>query len=402
MSDQEFDGPQGRTPVFADQESNDDATLVVGRDVPFKFHGTAGGYFGVWIVNLLLSMATFGLFSPWAKVRTNRYFYGNTFLDGQAFEYHAKGHQILIGRIIAVAFLGAYLFTASVYPLVADPIFLPILLIVAPYFVMRAMRFRTRMTSYRNVRLNFKGTARGALLPFTILPALAFGPYYVPVWLTQLGYPNPFADLFKLIDNDLLEVLVAVAPMVIFFPLIVFTANRYVLNNLRFGDRDFEARLAWPYYYVIYGIVVLIFAALGYIAFQALFEGGSPSPDFDIGMFLIIYFTFLFLLVGMPAFAQAMVTNHALGNTELDRRHGFRSTLSPWVFAWIAVSNLLAVVLSMGFAYPWTQVRIWRYRCQETVFDAGSDLSEFISDVEDTSTAIGDEMAEVFDFDIGI
>lgn len=44
----------------------------------FKFHGNASEYFGIWIVNILLTIITLSLYAPWAKVRRLRYFYGNT------------------------------------------------------------------------------------------------------------------------------------------------------------------------------------------------------------------------------------------------------------------------------------------------------------------------------------
>ncbi len=47
-----------------------------------RFTGTGRGYFGIWIVNLALTLFTLGLYSPWAKVRRIPYFYGNTLLDG--------------------------------------------------------------------------------------------------------------------------------------------------------------------------------------------------------------------------------------------------------------------------------------------------------------------------------
>ena len=43
-----------------------------------KFHGDGGNYFAIWLVNIFLSVITLGIYSAWAKVRTYRYFYGNT------------------------------------------------------------------------------------------------------------------------------------------------------------------------------------------------------------------------------------------------------------------------------------------------------------------------------------
>jgi uncharacterized membrane protein YjgN (DUF898 family) len=56
----------------------------------FTFTGNASEYFRIWIVNLFLTIITIGIYSPWAKVRRLKYFYGNTWLDGHNFD-HFKG-----------------------------------------------------------------------------------------------------------------------------------------------------------------------------------------------------------------------------------------------------------------------------------------------------------------------
>ena len=68
--------------------------------LPFEFRGNGSEYFRIWIVNLLLTIVTLGIYSAWAKVRRLRYFYGNTFVDGQSFEYHGQPLAILKGRLI--------------------------------------------------------------------------------------------------------------------------------------------------------------------------------------------------------------------------------------------------------------------------------------------------------------
>src|SRR5579862_7615912 len=75
---------------------------------PFEFTGDAHEYFRIWIVNLALSIVTLGIYSAWAKVRTNRYFYANTWVAGAPFQYLAQPLPILKGRIIAVTVFGSY------------------------------------------------------------------------------------------------------------------------------------------------------------------------------------------------------------------------------------------------------------------------------------------------------
>ena len=79
----------------------------------FSFTGNGYEFFKIWIVNLALTILTLGIYSAWAKVRTNRYFYSHFQLDGEGFEYHAKPLEILKGRLIAVGLLLGYYFLGS-------------------------------------------------------------------------------------------------------------------------------------------------------------------------------------------------------------------------------------------------------------------------------------------------
>ena len=50
----------------------------------FRFHGEGLKYFGICLVNFLLSIVTLGIFVPWAMVRSRRYIYQNMELMGYA------------------------------------------------------------------------------------------------------------------------------------------------------------------------------------------------------------------------------------------------------------------------------------------------------------------------------
>ncbi|MGU7802487.1 DUF898 family protein, partial [Escherichia coli] len=74
----------------------------------FTFSGRGSEYFRIWIVNLLLSIVTLGIYSAWAKVRRLRYFYDNTSVAGASFDYHGNPVAILKGRILAVVLIVVY------------------------------------------------------------------------------------------------------------------------------------------------------------------------------------------------------------------------------------------------------------------------------------------------------
>lgn len=148
------------------------AILVPPRLERFSFTGNAGEYFRIWIVNLFLSIITLGLYSPWAKVRRLKYFYGNTWLDGHNFDYVADPKKILKGRLIVVGTLFV------VYGLIYVSPFFAVLLIpyflAFPWILNKSASFNARMTVYRNVRFGFGGTYGGALKAFILWPVGAY------------------------------------------------------------------------------------------------------------------------------------------------------------------------------------------------------------------------------------
>ena len=90
--------------------------IPVPTDERFTFGGTGSEYFRIWVVNILLTVLTLGIYSAWAKVRRMQYFYRNTRLAGAGFDYHAEPLAILKGRIIAAMLFGAITPRGAVSP----------------------------------------------------------------------------------------------------------------------------------------------------------------------------------------------------------------------------------------------------------------------------------------------
>jgi uncharacterized membrane protein YjgN (DUF898 family) len=135
--------------------SNNETTQVESmRILPFEFRGDGTEYFKIWIVNIFLTLITLGIYSAWATVRNNRYFYGNTFVDGTSFSYLAKPLQILKGRIIAVVVFALFVGLAGAFPLAGAILYL-ILGFAAPYIYNQSLAFKMRNTSYKNIQFRF-------------------------------------------------------------------------------------------------------------------------------------------------------------------------------------------------------------------------------------------------------
>ena len=140
--------------------------------IQVRFHGNATEYFGIWIVNVLLSIITLTIYSAWAKVRNQKYFLGNTTIDERAFAYHATGLQILIGRIVVISFTIAASVIAQM-SLFSSFVVTIVFLVVTPWLINRGLAFRAAMTSWSNIRFRFEGDYWHAMLVFLVYPFLS-------------------------------------------------------------------------------------------------------------------------------------------------------------------------------------------------------------------------------------
>ncbi|MBU1775814.1 MAG: DUF898 domain-containing protein, partial [Gammaproteobacteria bacterium] len=138
----------------------------------FEFTGNGWEYFKIWIVNLLLSILTLGIYSAWAKVRRLQYFYRNTRIDGGSFDYHGQPKAILKGRLIAFGLLFGYNTALEFNPILGLVIGL-VLAVVMPWLLMRSLQFKLYNSSYRGLRFGFAGDTRGAYRAFLLFPMLA-------------------------------------------------------------------------------------------------------------------------------------------------------------------------------------------------------------------------------------
>jgi len=348
--------------------------------LPFEFRGSGGEYFRIWIVNLLLTIVTLGIYSAWAKVRRLRYFYGNTFLDGQSFEYHGQPLAILKGRLIVVAGYVVFIVASQMYPLVAGLIAIVLVIFGVPWIIMRSRKFQLRMTSYRNLRFNFHGTYGGAMA--------AFVGWY----------------------------LLAVITLGILFPVWVRKRVHYSLDNAAYGSQRFTFLSDNGTYYKFClisffgGLAIYlgcIFAFFSLVDMKELMSPGSlPPTGAEImlaagptGWLLIA--GGIVALLGIVGYYQASFANAAFGGVQAGSQYA-RSNLRAWPLIGIYVSNLFALIFTLGLFYPWAKVRQVRYQLENTAIDSDGNLAAFTASSGEGIDAVGEEVGDFFDVDFGI
>lgn len=344
---------------------------------PFEFSGKAGEYFKIWIVNIALTVLTLGIFSAWAKVRTLRYFYGNTQLDGSSFDYLASPIAILKGRLIALVFFSLYWVAANFIPMLLLPIMV-VFIIAFPWVVARSMQFRARNTTYRNLRFDFGGRYGEVAKVFILWPIL------VPFTIGLL------------------------------WPYVHYRQKRLLVANSEFGDSGFDFGAEPKDFYQIYAIafvmLLVIPMAIGLFGgimsgVSTVFNQGGEAQAQSVQLAMVMMGLTMFVMMGAQylvyVFVTTRITNLTYSRSELGAVR-LESTLSVPRMMWIYFSNTLAIIVSVGLLVPWAKVRLARYRAENTRLYSQGGLGGFRAGASEQSSALGEEAGDMFDVDISI
>ena len=346
---------------------SDDQQII--RRSPVTFHGNGKEFFSIWIVNLLLTIATLGIYSAWAKVRTNRYFYSNTEIDGHRFSYLAEPLQILKGRIIGVLLFGGYFLASSMSPMIGL-VALLLLFAATPFLVCQSIKFRMKMTGYRNIRFGFTGQYGQALLAFIVYPFLTLFTLYLAM---------PWA--LKKMDE-------------------------FIVKHTTFGNKEFKTDIEELEYFkagfgaAFIGIAIFVLAFIGFLDFSALApqEGQTEFNWSMIGVFAV----YLLVFIVSSSFYTARIRNHIFANSLIDDVAKFESDVTFSSLLSLKATNFLALICTLGFAMPWVKVRTARYYADATQVDVLTGADAVIVDPEQSASAVGEEVADVFDVDVAL
>lgn len=352
------------------------------QDLPlhkFEFIGNGSDFFKIWITNILLSIITLGIYSPWAKVRNNQYLYGATLLNGSSFEYTANPIKILIGRAIVIGSYIFYIILSNVLGLQTFAmIFLCLFLLLVPYLVRQAVCFKMRYTRYRGVNFNHMASP-WQYYKFFIIHTILF--------LITIG---------------------------IIFPYTVREFKRLIINYTYYGDKPFlfegETSLFYVAYLKLFGLLTIIYGSIIYLfiqkinQFEALKESNIDELPTEsiISIMGLLVLAYLVIIFGSPFIRGVMsgwIGNIVNNSSKIDS-FDFKSDWHPWILGWIHLSNLIMNMFTIGLLTPWAKIRILRHKLSHTYLK-GEGFDGFMNTQRDEKRAIGEEAADFFDFDVG-
>ncbi|HVE48540.1 MAG TPA: YjgN family protein [Casimicrobiaceae bacterium] len=353
----------------------------------FRFTGEGAEYFRIWVVNLLLTLVTLGVYSAWAKVRKARYFWQNTRLDGHAFDFHGRPVAILIGRAIALLLVIAYSIAFDIARM-AGLVVIIVLCIAGPWLFMRAQRFKLVNSSWRGLRFGFDSRITSAYA--SVLPPIA-------IWLSSAFVTVLAVDRFGLMSG-----LLGVASA-LFVPWMHHRLKAYQHRGARYGDRRFDFLSATPSFYAVYFKAVMLAMLMG--GMGTLLVVMMPfERDSDVKLYALVTtaivsgFVYLAAWPYFSARLQQVVWSHTrLGDVR------FATSITAGPLFRLVAKNMGLTLISAGLYWPFASIALARYRI-ECMRCESSEPIEALADATSSppGMAAGDAALDAFGLDIGL
>ncbi|MFN9102888.1 MAG: YjgN family protein [Betaproteobacteria bacterium] len=383
------------------------STAPAVHELPLRFVGSGSEYFRIWIVNLLLTLVTLGLYYPFAKVRRLRYFHGATEVGGAPLSFHADPWKMFRGYVLVALMLAAYT-GAGQFSATAGAVAFLIVAALWPALWHSSMRFRLANTGWRGLRFRYTGTRGGAYAVMAVPLGVAM-LFVLGALLTQPEAP-PVPPSGEEVPPSASELFAALAPgvvMLALLPLFFWLLKRLQHSNYALGPErtGFTARVG-----SFYG---LAFTA-GFVGIAAMFGIGilaaivvSALRSLGIGgiawlsvVAMVLGYLVVFSLVG--GYWTARLQNLTWGHTASARLR-FKSSLPAHALARLWFKNLLLVLLTLGLYFPFAQVATARLRLEAMTVVSDVDPDEFAaSAAQADEAAAGDAAGDLLGFDIGL
>jgi uncharacterized membrane protein YjgN (DUF898 family) len=303
------------------------------------FHGSGGTLFGIYVVNVLLTIVTFGFYRFWGRTKVRRFMLSQTAFEGDRFAYHGTGKELLLGFVRALLFVGlpitalstAARLSGDLKIVIATQVFTYILVFTfIPIAMVGARRYRLSRTSWRGIRFSFRGRARALVRIFmlaTLLNALTLTLYY------------PFFQARQ---------------------------QTFMVSNSHFGRRPFR------------------------------FDGRGR----DLFSAYVVALLLLVPTLGLYMFwFNARMTRYFWEHTYFETAR-FRSTMTGGALLVQTLGNGIMLILTLGLAWPWVLIRRTRFELARVSVEGPLDLAGIVQEPQ-LATATGDALSSLLGADVG-
>ncbi|PSL35037.1 YjgN family protein [Chitinophaga ginsengisoli] len=320
-----------------EQQYSPSGTVI--KSPALTFHGDGGTYFGILILNWLLTTVTLGLYYPWAKAKKLQYLYSSTELDGSRLAWNGTGKEMFKGFLKAMGLFIAVIILVQVFaylklPIVGVLFYLAFLAFVVPAAIHGANRYHWSRTSWRGIRFGYRGDRKT----------------FMKLFLKEIG--------------------LTIVTFGIYGAWAAINIRNYLLSNIRFGSGEFR-------------------------------YNGNGSDFFFMN--LKGYFLSIITFGIYSFWWQADIFRYYVDNLRLvqgDKTFTFRSTASGGNFAGLMIVNFILLIFTFGIAFAWVQTRTVEFLLSNVEIVGDIELSELAQTEEEYRNATGEDLVDMFDLSI--
>jgi uncharacterized membrane protein YjgN (DUF898 family) len=374
------------------------------------FTGSGSEYFRIWVVNLLLMVATLGLYFPWARVRKLRYFSSNTVVAGYPLSFDAQPRRMLRGFLLVSTLMVAYTL-AGQSSAFAGGIAGLILVAIWPALARASLQFRLAHTRWRGQPLAFTGSLKDAYLvlmvPLVALVGLGLLALLSSTLLSHLIGPR--GGLLALVATGMAAC--ALLPFA-WWRLKCYQHNHYALSQ---QQTVFKASLpavtgiffktgllALVGLALVAGVVWSVFSATGH-GLQRTTAHADWLATLSRTVVLLLVSGLLLQLVTSAYYTSRM--HNLLWTKTGNHLMRFRGHLHFWPLLRLYAVNSVLMLLTLGLYWPFAAIAVARIKLHATELVSRQRSDQFLTQAQAArlkDDATGDLANDLIGIDLGL
>ena len=312
--------------------------LSKNKTYKLEYNGIGADYFGILIVNRLLTAVTLGFYHPWAKAKELQYLYQETTLNDEPFTFHGTGKEMFMGFIKAVGIFGLLLAVFGIFvylkmPFAAIIIFYFSLIAIFPFAIHGTYKYRMSRTSWRGIRFGYRGDLKIFAMNFF---------KWIGLTIVTIGIYSPWFSI---------------------------NIRKYLLSNIRFGSANFNYKGDGAEYFVI---------------------------------FIKGYFLTIITLGIYSFWWQKDIFDYYINNISLhkgDEKMQFESTVTGGGIFELTVVNMFILIFTLGLGFAWAQTRTMKYLLSNIKLSGNLDLDDITQTEANYKDASGEDISDMLDMD---
>ena len=385
-----------------------------------RFTGSGGDYFKLWLSNLLLTIVTLGIYTPWARRRRIQYFFRNTEVGPDPLDFTASSRS-MVTSFVLVALVYVLIQVMSSQGLNTAVGGVTLLIAAAtPWLWRSAMRFRMGNTTWRGLPFVFQATVRET---YTVAWPLLAGAALVAV--LSLLLPDaptaPAAGAPKVAMSGAmvwlggLGVLAMGALAGVMLIRLRFNFLHLQMTRTSLGGQLGAFKTGFGEFFKV-GVICIGIGLRAYLALAGLigvFGAGLASFGRGMGrggmaaLFVVALLFFIPLLL-VPASItlaawEAMLFRTVWSNAGLSGMARSKCKLKTRAFVWLRAKNVVLTLLTIGLYRPFAAVSEYRMKIDSVRIYTRGDIDALANLLgKGEKGGLGDAAADLAGFDFAV